>query len=117
MILSPVDHRLQITPTTLELHDHPNTSRGPYWLFPVSKTQTADLSSPPPRAHASHGLPLVQSAEKPSEWLDDEEMFIQNPSSSMPDDWDEEEDGDWEPVMVSSKEQRVAFNHYTPRGG
>lgn len=28
-------------------------------------------------------------------------MFIPNPSSSVPDDWDEEEDGEWEPVMVS----------------
>ena len=34
-------------------------------------------------------------------------MFIPNPSSSMPDDWDEEEDGDWEPVLVSAKTAEV----------
>ena len=41
----------------------------------------------------------------PEGWLEDADKFVPDPASTMPDDWDEEEDGEWEPVMVSETER------------
>ncbi len=37
----------------------------------------------------------------PEGWLEDAEEIIPDPSATKPDDWDDEADGEWEPVMVS----------------
>ena len=34
--------------------------------------------------------------------MDDEPEHVPDPEAEMPDDWDEEEDGDWEPPLVSA---------------
>lgn len=36
----------------------------------------------------------------PEGWLEDANEHIVDPKSMKPQDWDEEEDGEWEPVMV-----------------
>eukprot|EP00924_Labyrinthula_sp_SR-Ha-C_P003238 maker-scaffold_15-snap-gene-3.26-mRNA-1 protein AED:0.03 eAED:0.03 QI:111/1/1/1/0.5/0.33/3/130/528 len=40
---------------------------------------------------------------KPENWIDDPELeFIVDPDASMPDDWDEEEDGEWEAPKIKN---------------
>lgn len=41
----------------------------------------------------------------PEGWLEDEEAVIPDPSAARPDDWDDEEDGEWEPTMVSLRNE------------
>lgn len=42
----------------------------------------------------------------PEGWLEDTERFIPDPSSK-PQDWDDEEDGEWEPVMVRARRPKT----------
>lgn len=39
-------------------------------------------------------------AQKPTGWLEDEPLNIPDPSAAKPADWDDEEDGEYVPVMV-----------------
>jgi len=37
----------------------------------------------------------------PAGWLEDEPLLVPDPSAEAPDDWDDEEDGEWEaPVWM-----------------
>ena len=38
--------------------------------------------------------------QKPDDWLDDEPEFVPDPNGVKPDDWDEEEDGEWEAPQI-----------------
>ena len=38
--------------------------------------------------------------QKPDDWLDDEPEYVADPNSVKPDDWDEEEDGEWEAPQI-----------------
>lgn len=61
---------------------------------------------PPPFPHSALAACVVnvlvyrQTAEMPEDWQEDAEEFIPDPSSFRPEDWDDEEDGEWEPIMV-----------------
>ena len=57
-----------------------------------------------------------QEAEMPEGWLEDAERFIPDPSSSRPEDWDDEEDGQWEPVMVRARDRQVVSCILHPHG-
>lgn len=72
------------------------------FLSSLDERLTVSLSfSRPPLPSAFVGFPLIwKDAELPKGWLVDEEAYVADPSSNVPDDWDEEEDGEWEPVMV-----------------
>ena len=45
-------------------------------------------------------LLLVCCCQKPEDWLDDEPEYVPDPNGIKPDDWDEEEDGEWEAPQV-----------------
>ena len=38
--------------------------------------------------------------QKPDDWLDDEPEYVPDPNGVKPDDWDEEEDGEWEAPQI-----------------
>lgn len=38
--------------------------------------------------------------QKPEGWLDDEPTYIPDPNGVKPDDWDNEEDGEWEAPQI-----------------
>ena len=40
-------------------------------------------------------------AAKPDGWLDNGPELIPDPDATPPEDWDTEEDGEWEPPMIS----------------
>lgn len=42
----------------------------------------------------------VNFFQKPDDWLDDEPEFVPDPNGVKPDDWDEEEDGEWEAPQI-----------------
>lgn len=37
----------------------------------------------------------------PEGWLEDVDEYVADPTATKPKDWDDEEDGEWEPPMVS----------------
>ena len=43
---------------------------------------------------------LFYYCQKPDDWLDDEPEYVPDPNGVKPDDWDEEEDGEWEAPQV-----------------
>lgn len=45
-------------------------------------------------------LILIMLFQKPEDWLDDEPEYVPDPNGVKPDDWDEEEDGEWEAPQV-----------------
>ena len=45
---------------------------------------------------------LDPSDVKPDGWLDDEPDMVPDPDASEPDDWDEEDDGEWEAPLVKN---------------
>jgi len=47
--------------------------------------------------------------------LDDEPDFVPDPEASKPDDWDEEEDGEWEAPTIPNP--KVSSNSSRRRGG
>lgn len=42
--------------------------------------------------------------QKPDDWLDDEPEFVPDPNGVKPDDWDEEEDGEWEAPQIGESD-------------
>ncbi len=46
-------------------------------------------------------------AVKPKGWLDAEPAWINDPKAAKPDDWDDEEDGDWEPSQITNPKCKV----------
>jgi len=38
--------------------------------------------------------------QKPEDWLDDEPEYVPDPNVVQPDDWNEEEDGEWDVPQV-----------------
>ena len=45
-----------------------------------------------------------ESAQKPTDWLEDTNPLIPDPTATKPEDWDDEMDGDWEPKKVPNLE-------------
>ena len=43
---------------------------------------------------------ITCDCQKPEDWLDDEPEYVHDPNSVKPDDWDEEEDGEWEAPQI-----------------
>ena len=42
------------------------------------------------------------TTEAPPGWLPDQPIFVADPNAAPPDEWDEEDDGVWEPPLIAN---------------
>ena len=49
-------------------------------------------------------IKIFLQLQKPDDWLDDEPEFVPDPNGVKPDDWDEEEDGEWEAPQIGESD-------------
>ena len=57
-----------------------------------------EVMSKYPKSHIPYHGPMCAAQG----WLDDEPELVPDPEARMPEDWDEEEDGEWEAPMIEN---------------
>lgn len=80
------------------VHSRPYlTGQGQKLICPLINSWLANIFSQILLSPADKAL---FSEQKPEGWLDDEPEYIPDPNGVKPDDWDDDEDGEWEAPQI-----------------